>query len=473
MSRLKFWQPTLAIIIALTIIIFQPLKSSALTVEDISKIATKFTVIIDSKNPGSGAIIAKNGTNYYVLTAKHVIEAEEKYQVITPDNERYPIDQIKKMPNVDLAVLQFHSQLNYQVATVAIYENQLQDNYIFVSGWLAPSSAIAERIRLFVPGMRLVPDFAIASMQNPLTEGYQLFYTNITEVGMSGGAIVDTKGRLIGIHGRAEGEKIYDEELEQVKRLKLGFSSGIPIQTFFRQLRSLNLGGLQLNVQTSPPAHLTNRDINSIAAFLEDIHRTASVGMGAISWANYGNLMYRLDRLPEALTAFEKAIEIRDKFYQAWYARGVVLATMGKSPEAISAYDKALQINPKYTAAWRNRALALLDLGQYTESLVAFDRALSIQPDNYVLWYLRGNLLQEKLQQYESALASSDRAVQIKPDFALGWINRGRTLILLGRYQEALESVQKALQITPSDRTARELQTFVVQNIDRQSNPQK
>jgi S1-C subfamily serine protease len=104
---------------------------------------------------GSGIIIAQVGNTYSVLTAAHVVcerDAAEpcgeyKYEIIAPDGKRYPIDKstIKASEGVDLAVVKFTSSQTYQVATLAI-----------------------------------------------------------TYGGMSGGPVLDSFGRVIGIHGRAE-----------------------------------------------------------------------------------------------------------------------------------------------------------------------------------------------------------------------------------------------------------------------------
>jgi len=37
---------------------------------------------------------------------------------------------------------------------------------------------------------------------------YEMVYTNITQKGMSGSPVIDTGGRLIGIHAAAEGDSI-------------------------------------------------------------------------------------------------------------------------------------------------------------------------------------------------------------------------------------------------------------------------
>ncbi|MFM6081623.1 MAG: serine protease, partial [Dolichospermum sp.] len=110
---------------------------------DLETKAKQFTVRINSnsKENGSGVIIAKQGNIYTVLTAAHVVCEREKaaelcgnfnYQILTVDGEQYPVEPstIKLEEGVDLAVVKFTSQENYQVATLADYPTK-DDEYMF------------------------------------------------------------------------------------------------------------------------------------------------------------------------------------------------------------------------------------------------------------------------------------------------------------------------------------------------------
>ncbi|NJM77974.1 MAG: trypsin-like peptidase domain-containing protein [Acaryochloridaceae cyanobacterium RU_4_10] len=54
--------------------------------ETVDKIARQITVRIDSTKSGngSGVIVAKQGTTYYVLTAEHVVPKPDDYTLTTP-----------------------------------------------------------------------------------------------------------------------------------------------------------------------------------------------------------------------------------------------------------------------------------------------------------------------------------------------------------------------------------------------------
>ena len=62
-----------AALIGATIAIVQTQSAVAQSAEQVNKIAEQITVLIEGQNQGSGIIIAREGSTYYVLTAKHVV----------------------------------------------------------------------------------------------------------------------------------------------------------------------------------------------------------------------------------------------------------------------------------------------------------------------------------------------------------------------------------------------------------------
>jgi tetratricopeptide (TPR) repeat protein len=64
----------------------------------------------------------------------------------------------------------------------------------------------------------------------------------------------------------------------------------------------------------------------------------------------------------------------------AWVQEGSILTNSGKYTEAITAYDKAIEIDPRYFEAWTNKGVDLVNLNKYDEAKVAYDRGIKINP---------------------------------------------------------------------------------------------
>jgi hypothetical protein len=267
---MKFYNGLSAVLagttIASAIVIIQPQAAQALSGEEINDIARDVTVLIrgEKSGHGSGAIVAKDGNTYYVLTAYHVVSDSDKYRIVTSDKQANEMDysKVKRIPNVDLAVVQFQSDKTYKIAKLANSDTTKQGATVFVSGWPAPGQAIKEVVRQFTAGN------VSERLDKPVGGGYQMVYTNVTRRGMSGGPVFDTGGRLVAIHGLAEGEDVNaiksklglesDAEAAKLSQIagKPGFNMAVPINTFLSLAPQSGLY-LGLQVENSPPSQPT------------------------------------------------------------------------------------------------------------------------------------------------------------------------------------------------------------------------
>lgn len=438
--------------------------AQAMVADEVRQTAEEVTVLIDGLNPGSGVLVAQEGNTYWVLTAEHVVATEDEYYIVAPDGTEFPLDYstVQKLPGVDLALLRFTSDRSYSVATLGNYAANSNDAYIFAYGWDAD-----HRQPLFTAGQIIARDFALGVTRNPIDRGYKLFYTNVTEKGMSGGPILDTDGRLIGIHGQSDGQEFYDEPSDQLLRVKLGFSAGIPISAGLRAIEQSGIS-VALQVENSAPAAMSQATWASITPYLA-VSRPPEHA-SAVEWSNWGNHLYRTGQFRDALSAFDRSIQLQSDFYPAWYQRGNVLYALGDEMAAIGSFDRTVEIQPDFYWAWRDRGALLSAMGDIEAAMQSFDRAVEIQPDDQVVWYMRGNLLTQNFARYEDALASYDRALDVSPEFAPAWMGRGKALSEMGRYQEAITALDRSIELDPESATARILQGTVFQEMGE---PQK
>jgi peroxin-5 len=86
-----------------------------------------------------------------------------------------------------------------------------------------------------------------------------------------------------------------------------------------------------------------------------------------------------------------KKITVQD--YSLWNKLGATLANSGRSSEAISAYQKALDLKPNYMRAWTNMGISYANLGDYEGSAWNYVRALALNRNAAAVWgYLRTSL---------------------------------------------------------------------------------
>src|ERR1035437_1649015 len=125
---------------------------------------------------------------------------------------------------------------------------------------------------------------------------------------------------------------------------------------------------------------------------------------------------------------------------------GVTLLQKGKVAEAITHFQKALQIKPGYVEAQINIGNALRKLGSVDDAITYSQMALQGKPDSVEANNNLGAtlLLNGKA---DEAIIHCQKALQIKPDYVEAHINLGNALLQKGNVDEAIAQYQNALQI--------------------------
>lgn len=93
--------------------------------------------------------------------------------------------------------------------------------------------------------------------------------------------------------------------------------------------------------------------------------------------------------------------------------------------------------------------------GLHDEAVAAFDAAIDLCPlENSDHLYRRGMAYYGK-GDYINAIACFARGLQLDPNDVDAWFDQGESLNQLGRYDEAIESYNKALTLCPRYEKAR------------------
>ena len=169
----------------------------------------------------------------------------------------------------------------------------------------------------------------------------------------------------------------------------------------------------------------------------------------AQAWNGQAKTLSELKEYQLALAAYDKAIQIHPNYLEAWSGRGFVLNNLQRYQEAIASFDKALQLENKSPEVWNAKGEAFSNLNQYDKAIKSYEKALELKPDYYEAWYNKGWGL-HNLKQYNEALVAYDKAVELKPDYEQAWYNRGNALVNLQRYQDAFTNYDKAVQYKPN-----------------------
>jgi tetratricopeptide (TPR) repeat protein/S1-C subfamily serine protease len=444
-------------------------------VKQVDDIAEKITVridVTDGKN-GSGVIIGKQGNTYYIATACHVVSLPrsglkcttekllDSFTLTTPDGEKHTLTSAPNQiiiinPDFDVAVIKFTSDKIYQVAELGDY--QLEDKqWLFLSGF--PGQDSNKQRRLTAGNVRDKDNSAFVSKeQSSFTNGNELLYSNLSFGGMSGGAILDTQGRVVGINTASEDESLEISDSNS-KVISLGYSLGIPMMTFWGLTSQGKVPVESLKIISTSTKEINDAESQQIKDQLF-IFEQLSKDSNALDWLNYGNQLWRASRLEESFTAFDQAIQKLEKegkkktLAKAYYAKGLALAYGDKNKEALDAFKQATVNENEFYQAWRYQGFILEILQQYNQALVAYQQAIdNSDKKNFTLYVEHGDILQ-RLSHYQKALASYQQAINLKPQHPWAYNNRGNLYFNQKEWELALSDFNQAIALNPKFVTA-------------------
>ena len=195
--------------------------------------------VVKADSAGSGVIIAREDNIYSVLTNWHVVDSSNPI-ILTVDNEQHRlVEAPRQVGNADLALLKFSSQVEYPIALIQPTMPKIGDQ-VFAAGFPLTINE-ASSLELGNQAFRLTPGKISVIPVKSMPQGYQLGYTNETEIGMSGSPIFNEDGALIAIHGRGKhrdpGFGVYlfedgsEPDPEQLEKM-IESSWGIPLSAY-------------------------------------------------------------------------------------------------------------------------------------------------------------------------------------------------------------------------------------------------
>ena len=123
------------IAIVTAIAFLQPPIVIAQDIAEVNNIARNISVKITGYGNGSGFILERQGNVYSVVTNKHVVPIDTEYEIQTYDSAKHRVISRQEIPDLDLAIIQFESTGEYQVAELGDSDELEQRQSISVAGF--------------------------------------------------------------------------------------------------------------------------------------------------------------------------------------------------------------------------------------------------------------------------------------------------------------------------------------------------
>jgi tetratricopeptide (TPR) repeat protein len=175
----------------------------------------------------------------------------------------------------------------------------------------------------------------------------------------------------------------------------------------------------------------------------------------AKAYYNMGNLLLKQNKFDAAAEAYNKAIQCKPDYPKAQGNLGVALQAAGKIEQAITHFREAVRLQPDATGQRYNLAMALANQGKTEEAVKEFKEILRLDPNdlgalNYLAWILATDN-DPNIRNPREAILLAEKACELSGNKQPELLSTlAAAYAASGKFEDAVEIIEKALQITQS-----------------------
>lgn len=184
----------------------------------------------------------------------------------------------------------------------------------------------------------------------------------------------------------------------------------------------------------SPPRPTVDRRPDASAAFQLQAHIYSLIGAGKPALA---------------LGSAQALAKMRPDDPQAQMAKGVALTASGKFDDALMAFSDAAKLDSKLPGLRMNRALALIGLNKTEEAEAELTRAVEEAPADVRTVTALADFYLGDDKTFDKALTWAKKATMMEPASPAALLLMARVQKRLKNYQEAANTIGKALKMAP------------------------
>lgn len=144
----------------------------------------------------------------------------------------------------------------------------------------------------------------------------------------------------------------------------------------------------------------------------------------AEAWHGLGMVYFNQDKYQDALEVIYHALTLDSVNQNLHYTLGLVLEKIGYVAEAITAYQKVIELSPQWLEVYHTLGKVLAETGEFVQAETIYLQAIDLDKNNYLSYFYLGNLLMMQ-QQIEKAIAIYQTSLQINPSDSAILFNLG------------------------------------------------
>lgn len=163
-------------------------------------------------------------------------------------------------------------------------------------------------------------------------------------------------------------------------------------------------------------------------------------------YANKAACYEALKDWDKAIAVYQEMLEIEYTKAYTYYKIGLGYKAAAQPLKAMQAFQQALREDPQFYLAMMEQSFLYEDMGNMQEALY-FAKEATLLNENNIEYQKRLAFLYIDSEKFEESLECLHRLVEAEPNRFYNWYAYSEVLMLVERYQEAVEALHKALKI--------------------------
>jgi tetratricopeptide (TPR) repeat protein len=184
------------------------------------------------------------------------------------------------------------------------------------------------------------------------------------------------------------------------------------------------------------------------------------------SWQLYAVILNSLGEGEKAAKALAKVKELGLSEVDELIMKAADAIGQNKFGVAITHYEDALELEPDRSEVYVSYALALMQGDYPADAEEAAGKAVELGPRDPSAWYAQGRILRLRGKKQE-ALQSLQKALELQGNLVLARYECGMILAEMGELPSALECFEKVLAEHPDDPNAAEAKAAILARMDQ------
>ncbi|MFQ8625180.1 MAG: tetratricopeptide repeat protein [Candidatus Gastranaerophilaceae bacterium] len=154
--------------------------------------------------------------------------------------------------------------------------------------------------------------------------------------------------------------------------------------------------------------------------------------------------------LNSAIKEFVAAVNLNNKYYEAYNAMGVATLKLGNRNDALDLFNTAVKINPTFATAYDNIGVVEMMNGNLDSAERYFNSAMKQNSHNPTAWYHMAQV-ETRRGNYSKALTWVNHSVHVNPNSSPALTLQGELYLKQGNQAAAINSFKKAQLVKPEN----------------------